>query len=129
MLAAAHLQQLEQVLYFAKYIVIDPGDAMLLGEPLKKGQLLNDEEYRELKFGRQETYSIPDGAQALVIDGTYVTKDQELAPGVISKMDGFAMYRFPRRISVAYTERERAHLVLPEGAWIDRQTYAPSGIE
>ncbi|WP_293181570.1 DNA-directed RNA polymerase subunit beta' [Oceanithermus sp.] len=115
--------ELEQVLYFAKYIVIDPGGAMLEGEPIKRGQLLSDEQYRELKFGRQETYAIPLGTDALIKDGDYVTKGQELAPGVVSKMDGVALFRFPRRISVEYLERERAHLVLPKEAWIEAERY------
>ncbi|AEB11199.1 DNA-directed RNA polymerase subunit beta' [Marinithermus hydrothermalis] len=117
--------EIEQVLYFAKYIVIDPKGAMLGGEPLKRGQLLTDEEYRELKFGKQETYAIPAGTDALVKDGDYVTKGQELAPGIVSKMDGVALYRFPRRISVEYKERDRAHLTLPAAAWIEQERYRP----
>ncbi len=115
--------ELEQVLYFAKYIVIEPGGAMLEGAPVKRGELLNDEQFRELKFGRQETYSIPLGTDALISDGDYVTKGQELAPGVVSKMDGVALFRFPRRISVEYLERERAHLALPKAAWIEADRY------
>ncbi len=117
--------ELEQVLYFAKYIVIDPGGAMLEGVPIKRGELLSDEQYRELKFGRQETYSIPLGKDASIRDGDFVTKGQELAPGVVSKMDGVALFRFPRRISVEYAERERAHLVLPRDAWIEAGHYEP----
>ena len=115
--------ELEQVLYFAKYIVIDPKGAMLEGEPVKRGQLLTDEQYRELKFGRQETYSIPRGVDALVKDGAYVTQGQDLAPGVRSKMEGVAFYRFPRKLLVEYLEKDRAHLVLPEGSWVEAERY------
>ena len=56
--------QLEQVLYFAKYIVIDAMNAIKDGRPLRRGELLSDEEYRELRYGRQETYSLPAGTSA-----------------------------------------------------------------
>ncbi|ADH62735.1 DNA-directed RNA polymerase, beta' subunit [Allomeiothermus silvanus DSM 9946] len=116
-------QELEQVLYFAKYITIDPKGAMLAGQPVAKRQLLTDEEYRELRFGKQETYSIPLGVDALIKDGEEVKRGQELAPGVQSKMDGLAFFRFPRRIRVEYIQRERAHLSLPREAWIEQKSY------
>lgn len=115
--------ELEQVLYFAKYIVISPRGAMLDGEPVKRGQLLSDEEYRELKFGRQETYALPKGSDALIKDGAYVTKGQELAPGIKSRIDGVAFYRFPRQVLVEYLERDRAHLVLPRESWVEAEAY------
>ncbi len=118
-------QELEQVLYFAKYIVIDPKGAMLGGVPVQKRQLLTDEEYRELRFGRQETYAIPAGVDALVKDGEEVKKGQELAPGIVSKMDGLALFRFPRRLRVAYAFKERAKLSLPKEAWIEQDSYKP----
>ncbi|MGQ9511168.1 MAG: DNA-directed RNA polymerase subunit beta' [Thermaceae bacterium] len=117
--------ELEQALYFAKYIVIDPKGAVLGGVPVQKKQLLTDEEYRELRYGRQETYPIPQGVDALVKDGEEVTKGQELAPGIQSRMDGIALYRFPRRIRVDYLKRERARLLLPAEAWIEKEAYGP----
>jgi len=118
--------ELEQVLYFGKYIVIDPKGAALNGIPVQKKQLLTDEEYRELRYGRQETYPIPPGVDALVKDGEEVEKGQELAPGITSRMDGIVLYRFPRRIRVEYIRRERAQLILPAEAWIE-QVASPSG--
>jgi DNA-directed RNA polymerase subunit beta' len=118
-------QELEQVLYFAKYITIDPKGAMLGGQPVQKRQLLTDEEYRELRFGKQETYTIPVGVDARVKDGDEVRKGQELAPGVVSKMDGLCLFRFPRRIRVDYLRRERAHLTLPREGWIEQKSYRP----
>lgn len=53
--------ELEQVLYFSKYIVLDPKGAILNGVPVEKRQLLTDEEYRELRYGKQETYPCPPG--------------------------------------------------------------------
>ncbi|MCS7058543.1 MAG: DNA-directed RNA polymerase subunit beta' [Meiothermus sp.] len=118
-------QELEQVLYFAKYITLDPKGAVLNGVPVQKRQLLTDEEYRELRFGKQETYPIPAGVDALVKDGDEVKKGQELAPGIVSRMDGLVLFRFPRRLRVEYTERERASLTLPKAAWIEQESYKP----
>ena len=50
--------QLEQVLYFAKFIVTDPMNALREGKPLRRGDLLTDEEYRQLRYGHQETYTV-----------------------------------------------------------------------
>jgi len=118
-------QELEQVLYFAKYITIDSRGAMLGGAPVQKRQLLTDDEYRELRFGKQETYTIPLGVETFVKDGDEVKKGQELAPGVASKMDGLALFRFPRRIQVEYADKERATLTLPKEAWIEANKYKP----
>ncbi len=120
--------ELEQVLYFHKYLVLDPKGAVLNGEPVKKGQLLTDEEYRELRFGKQETYPLPPGVDALVRDGEEVVKGQELAPGVLARMDGVALYRFPRRVRVEYLKKERAGLRLPLSAWAEAQAYRPGEV-
>ncbi|MDX2007307.1 MAG: DNA-directed RNA polymerase subunit beta' [Meiothermus sp.] len=116
-------QELEQVLYFAKYITINANGAMLGGVPVTKRQLLTDDEYRELRFGRQETYTIPAGVDALVRDGDEVKKGQELAPGIATKMDGLVLFRFPRRIRVEYAEKEKATFLLPRDGWIEQGTY------
>jgi len=118
-------QELEQVLYFAKYITIDPKGAMLGGTPVQKRQLLTDDEYRELRFGKQETYVIPAGVETFVKDGDEVKKGQELAPGVVGKMDGLVLFRFPRRLRVEYADKERVSLTLPKAAWIEQDKYKP----
>ena len=82
--------QLEQVLYFAKYIVTDPQDAKLGDRPLKRGDLLSDDEHRQLRYGLQETYTIPGGEDAVVADGEWVEAGQQLAKGVKSKIAGIA---------------------------------------
>jgi DNA-directed RNA polymerase subunit beta' len=61
--------QLEQVLYFAKYIITDPQGAKLDGRPLRRGDLLTDDEYRQLRYGMQETYTVSQGEDAVVGDG------------------------------------------------------------
>lgn len=120
--------ELEQVLYFSKYIVLDPKGAILNGVPVEKRQLLTDEEYRELRYGKQETYPLPPGVDALVKDGEEVVKGQELAPGVVSRLDGVALYRFPRRVRVEYVKKERAGLRLPLAAWVEKEAYKPGEI-
>ncbi len=61
-------------------------------------------------------------------DGEEVVKGQELAPGVVSRMDGVALYRFPRRVRVDYLYRERAALRLPLASWVEREAYKPGEV-
>ncbi len=51
---------LEKVLYFAQYIVLDPGSA-----PLEKKQLLTEREYRELYEKYEDDFRVGMGAEAL----------------------------------------------------------------
>ncbi|MBB6099565.1 DNA-directed RNA polymerase subunit beta' [Deinobacterium chartae] len=115
--------QLEQVLYFSKFIVIDPQNAQREGRPLRRGELLSDEEYRELKYGRQETYPLPAGTEAEVRDGEYVTRGQVLGGNVTSKLDGLAQYRFPRRATLTYDEAQEASFRLPLEAFIEQASF------
>ncbi len=116
--------QLEQVLYFAKYIVTDPQDARLPdGRPLKRADLLSDDEYRQLRYGQQETYSVSGGEDAVVRDGEIVEPGQQLAKGVKAKIAGIAQYRFPRRIVLDYHESRDARLVLAKKDWIEEESY------
>ncbi|QRN81563.1 MAG: DNA-directed RNA polymerase subunit beta' [Nocardiopsis sp. BM-2018] len=120
-LSTSHL---EQVLYFARYIVTDPQDAKLDGKPLKRADLLTDDEYRRLRYGQQETYTVALGEDAVVRDGEVVEQGQQLAKGVKSKLAGIAQYRFPRRITLDYRELRDARLILPKAAWIEEDKYA-----
>ncbi len=115
--------QLEQVLYFAKYIVTDPQDARLDDRPLRRGDLLSDDEYRRLRYGQQETYTVPGGEDAVVRDGEWVEAGQQLAKGVKAKISGIAQYRFPRRIVLDYHEARDARLILPKKEWIEEEAY------
>ncbi|MGN0709662.1 MAG: DNA-directed RNA polymerase subunit beta', partial [Anaerovoracaceae bacterium] len=56
-------KQLEQVLYFASYIVTDPGDTAVTG--LQKKQLLTDTEYRDLKMKFGNEFQAGMGAEAI----------------------------------------------------------------
>ena len=51
---------LEKVLYFANYIVIDPGFT-----PLEKNQLLTEKEYRDLKEKYEDDFEAGMGAEAI----------------------------------------------------------------
>ncbi len=116
--------QLEQVLYFAKFIVTDAAQARHPdGRPLKRGDLLTDEEYRQLRYGLQETYTVSGGEDAVVGDGEWVEQGQQLAKGVKAKIAGIAQYRFPRRVTLDYHESRDARLVLPKKEFIEEESY------
>ena len=115
--------QLEKVLYFSSYLVTDPRNAQKDGRPLKRGELLSDDEYRELRNGRQETYTLQGGIDAAIRDGEYVTKGQTLGGNVVAKMDGLAQYRFPRRAEIAYNEVAEAVLPLPAGMLVEQDSF------
>ncbi|WP_420596468.1 DNA-directed RNA polymerase subunit beta' [Deinococcus sp.] len=115
--------QLEKVLYFSSYLVTDPRNAQKDGRPLKRGELLSDDEYRELRNGRQETYTLQGGIDSVIRDGEYVTKGQSLGGNVVAKMDGLAQYRFPRRAEIAYNEVAEASLPLNADALVDQETF------
>ncbi len=51
---------LEQVIYFSKYIVIDPGDT-----PLEKKQLLSEAEYNEMREKYEDDFDAGMGAEAI----------------------------------------------------------------
>ncbi len=114
--------QLEQVLYFGKFIVTDPRGAIRDGRPVKRGELLSDEEYRELRIGKQETYTLSVGTQAEVRDGEYVTRGQKLGGNVAAKMDGVAQYRFPRKATLEYAQEGEAKFTLPKGVTIEAES-------
>ncbi len=115
--------QLEQVLYFAKYVVTDPLGAYREGRPLRRADLLSDDEYRNLRYGHQETYTVPAGEEAVIGDGEAVEAGQQLAKGVRAKLTGIAQYRFPRRVVLDYNEARDAALTLPLKAWIEAESY------
>lgn len=53
-------RRLEEVLYFSKYIVIDPGDTVL-----EKGQLLSEKEYNDMYEKYEEDFRAGMGAEAI----------------------------------------------------------------
>ncbi|MDE7280866.1 MAG: DNA-directed RNA polymerase subunit beta', partial [Ruminiclostridium sp.] len=55
-------KRLEEVLYFTKYIVTDPGEA---GNVLVKGQLLSEKEYNDMRERYEDDFSAGMGAEAI----------------------------------------------------------------
>ena len=53
-------RMLEKVLYYAQYVVIDPGDT-----PLQKYQLLTEKEYREYQESYEDDFRVGMGASAI----------------------------------------------------------------
>jgi len=53
-------KRLEEVLYFTKYIVVDPGDTSLT-----KGQLLNEKEYADMRERYEDDFRAEMGAEAI----------------------------------------------------------------
>ena len=53
-------RMLEKVLYFANYVVIDPGFS-----PLQKGQILSEREYRDLREKYEDDFKAGIGAEAI----------------------------------------------------------------
>ncbi len=53
-------RRLEEVLYFAKYIVIDPGSTIL-----EKGQLLSEKEYMDMREKYEDDFKAGMGAEAI----------------------------------------------------------------
>ena len=51
---------LEKVLYFASYIVTDPGDC-----PLSKNQILSEKEYRDMREKYEDDFKAGMGAEAI----------------------------------------------------------------
>jgi DNA-directed RNA polymerase subunit beta' len=74
------LRELEKVLYFESYIVIDPGDA-----PVKERELLTDERYRELMRDYPGLFVAKMGAEAIKELLTMV-KIEELSVELRAKM-------------------------------------------
>ncbi|MDE6725769.1 MAG: DNA-directed RNA polymerase subunit beta', partial [Ruminiclostridium sp.] len=57
-------KRLEEVLYFTKYIVTDPGEA---ANVLVKGQLLSEKEYNDMRERYEDDFSAGMGAEAIKI--------------------------------------------------------------
>ena len=87
------LKNIEKVLYFDSYIVIDPKDT-----PLATGQLLSDEEYQEVLETYDSKFEAGIGAEAikailenLDIDGLYTTLRTEIrTTGSVAKRQKMA---------------------------------------
>lgn len=105
---------LEKVLYFASYIVIDPGDSSVTG--LSKQQLLSESEYREYyaKFGRSFTAGI--GAEAIkqLLEDLELEKMSEELRKEILETSGQRRIRAVRRLEVVEAFRTSSN----DPAWM-----------
>ena len=67
-------RSLEEIIYFASYVVIDPGDT-----PMEKKQLLTEREYREKREEYGQTFNAKMGAEAIKELLQDVELDKEVA--------------------------------------------------
>ena len=59
------LRELERILYFEAYVVLDPGEALLGEAPLKECQILTEEQYRQLQQEYPGKFSATMGAEGI----------------------------------------------------------------
>ncbi|HEY0379870.1 MAG TPA: DNA-directed RNA polymerase subunit beta' [Pyrinomonadaceae bacterium] len=93
------LRELEKVLYFESYIVIDPGDA-----PVKERELLTDERYRELMRDFPALFVAKMGAEAIKELLTMVNVEElatELRTRMKEETSQQKKLKFSKRLKVA----------------------------
>src|SRR5215212_7684541 len=93
------LRELEKVLYFESYIVIDPGDA-----PVKERELLTDERYRELMRDHPGQFVAKMGAEAIKELLTMVNVEElatELRVRMKEETSQQKKLKFSKRLKVA----------------------------
>ncbi|MCR5282304.1 MAG: DNA-directed RNA polymerase subunit beta', partial [Lachnospiraceae bacterium] len=95
---------LEKVLYFASYIVLDPGET-----ELEKMQVLSEKEYRdaEEKFGR-DSFRVSMGAEAIkeLLSEIDLEKDSEQLKAELAEANGQKRARLIKRLEVVEAFRE-----------------------
>ncbi len=91
-------RELEQVLHYAKYIVIDPGNL-----ELRKKQLLEEEEYRRLLEEHGEVFKAGMGAEAIKELLSEIDIDRsimELRMGIKENVNGTNIERLKKRLKI-----------------------------
>jgi DNA-directed RNA polymerase subunit beta' len=94
---------LEKVLYFASYIVVDPGDT-----PLKKYQILTEKEYRDMREKYEDDFRAGMGAEAvkeLLEELDLETLSAELRAD-LKKSSGQKKLRIIKRLEVVESFRQ-----------------------
>lgn len=95
---------LEQVLYFASFIVLDPGDT-----PLVKKQVLSDREYREAQelYG-SKAFRVGMGAEAIkeLLQEVDLEKESKELKEIIEKSSGQKKLRAVKRIEIVESFRK-----------------------
>ncbi len=94
---------LEKVLYFASYIVIDPGDT-----PLAKYSLLKESEYREAQERYENAFRVGMGAQAVkeLLDELDLDALSESLKSELEKAAGQKKVRIVKRLEVVEAFRK-----------------------
>ncbi|MBQ3182027.1 MAG: DNA-directed RNA polymerase subunit beta' [Clostridia bacterium] len=94
---------LEKVLYFAQYIVIDPGNT-----PLQKYQLLTEREYREMYERYENDFRVGMGAEAVkeLLSELDITKLSEELKAELETASGQKKLRIIKRLEVVEAFRK-----------------------
>jgi len=94
---------LEKVLYFASYIVIDPGDT-----PLAKYSLLKESEYRAAQERYENSFRVGMGAQAIkeLLDELDIEALSEQLKAELEKASGQKKVRIVKRLEVVEAFRK-----------------------
>ena len=94
---------LEKVLYFAAYIVTDPGDA-----PLAKGQVLTEKEYRDLREKYEDDFKAGMGAEAVkdLLDQIDLEQLSEQLRAELKNASSQKKLRLVKRLEVVEAFRE-----------------------
>ncbi|MEN6412859.1 MAG: DNA-directed RNA polymerase subunit beta' [Veillonellales bacterium] len=96
-------RSLEKVLYFASYIVLDPGDT-----PLMKKQLLSENEYREYRDKYSNAFKVGMGAEAVkkLLDELELEKMSKDLRQELKEVSGQRKIRAIRRLEVVEAFRK-----------------------
>lgn len=88
-------RELEEVLYFVSYVVIDPGNA-----PLERKQTLSDKEYRNYYEKYGDTFEVGMGAEAVkkLLQQVDVEKEAEELRVELEKATGQKRIRLVKRL-------------------------------
>ena len=94
---------LEKVLYFASYIVIDPGDC-----PLKKYQVLTEKEYRDMREKYEDDFKAGMGAEAVkaLLEELDLEELSETLHAELKKASGQKKLRIIKRLEVVEAFRQ-----------------------
>ncbi|MHA8137773.1 DNA-directed RNA polymerase subunit beta' [Lactobacillaceae bacterium Scapto_B20] len=88
---------LEEIIYFASYVVTDPGDT-----PLENKQLLSEHDYREKKLEYGNRFKAGIGAEAIktLLENVDVQKETDLLKEELKKATGQKRTRAVRRLDI-----------------------------
>ena len=94
---------LEKVLYFAAYIVIDPGDT-----PLRRNQILSEKEYREMREKYEDDFRAGMGAEAIrdLLADIDIEKTSEQLKAEVRESSGQKKAKFLKRLEVVEAFRQ-----------------------